>query len=197
MIKIRHLSKKIDIISLFAKDYSGKLSGREIARLIKINHQTALNHLNDLVTEGILNYEIKGRNKEYYLDLKNLKTRMLLEVAESIKSLDRLRLKELGFIIEEILPFTDAIILFGSFASLDYNKESDIDLILVGKSDKERIRKITSRYNRKVNIEYVSLNDFAKSLKDKKALAVEIVKNHVFYGDISRIVKILLEWYLR
>lgn len=196
-MKIRHMSKKIDIIRQYLDDYSKKLSGREIARLTNTNHQTALTHLNELVKEGILKYLIKGRNKEYHLNLTNLKTQILIEISESYNSLLSLNNKELNFIIKDIMPYTEAITLFGSFASGRHNKESDIDLILIGKSNKNKIKKIKAKYSRQINIEYVSFQDFSKSLKQKNALAIEILNNHCIYGDISKIVKIITGWYNR
>ncbi len=191
------MSKKIDIVSLFTKDYSKRMSGREIARLLNTNHQTALNNLNELVKEDIIKYELKGRNKEYSLNLNSLKTNLMAVMSEVKLSLDSLQNKELKIVIEEIVPNTEAIILFGSFASSSHDKDSDMDLILVGKSDKESISKIIKRHNREINAEYASFEDFAGSLNKKNALAIEIAKNHLFYGDISRITGILLKWHLR
>jgi len=66
VIKIRHMSKKIDIINLYLGDYKKTMSGREIARKLAVNHQTALNCLNELVKDSVMVYQTKGRNKEYY-----------------------------------------------------------------------------------------------------------------------------------
>ncbi|MFH2027827.1 MAG: nucleotidyltransferase domain-containing protein [Nanoarchaeota archaeon] len=191
------MSKKIDIVSLYLSNYKSKYNGREIARLSSINHQTALNHLNDLIKTKIMIFNNNGKNKDYHLDLSNLKTNLLIEMAECYRSICSFDNKELSVIIKEILPFTDSLILFGSFASGSYNKDSDIDIICVGKSDKSAINKIKRRYSREINLEFVSYNEFKKSLDSKNALSVEILKNHIFYGDVSRLVSILINWYTR
>ncbi|MCK5281812.1 MAG: nucleotidyltransferase domain-containing protein [Nanoarchaeota archaeon] len=191
------MSKKIDIISLYLGDYVKSMSGREIARNLKVNHQTALNHLNDMVKSKILVSKTKGRNKEYSLNLSKLDSRMIIEASENIKSFHILNNSELRFIISEILQFTQTIVLFGSFASRKQDKGSDVDLILLGKSDKSSIDRIRRRYNREINIEYLSYDDFAKSLRAKKALAIEILKNHAIYGNLSKVVEIFLRWYTR
>ncbi len=187
------MSKKIDIISLYLGDYARVIPGREIARLINANPQTALNHINELVKEKVLKYVLRGRNKEYSLEMSNPKTRVLIEISESFKSMESLSNKELGVIIKEIIPFAESIILFGSFASGSCNKSSDIDLVLVGKSDKDRIRSIKRRYSREINTEYISYADFVKSIKEKNSLAVEILKNHTLYGDVSSIINIFIK----
>jgi predicted nucleotidyltransferase len=191
------MSKKIDIIALFLGDYLKNMNGREISRLIHSNHQTALNHLNELVREKILKYLIKGRNKEYCLDISNIKTKMMLEIAESANSMRRLENKEINVIMKEINPFTESIILFGSFSSGNQHKKSDIDIVLIGKSDKKAIEQIKKRYNREINIEFISYSDFIRSLKQKKALAIEIIKNHTLFGDVSKIIKIFIQHYIK
>ena len=191
------MSKKIDIVSLFLGDYSMRLSGREIARMARANHQTALNHLNELVKHKILGYDLRGRNKEHYLEMDNYRSRLLIQMAETKKSFDILENKELKLIIEGIADYAEALILFGSFASLKHDKDSDVDLVVVGKSDKDRISKVSRRYSREINMEYISFAELERSLKDKKALAIEISKNHVFFGDISKLVDVFIRWYLR
>jgi len=197
MKKIRHMSKKIDIISLYCTNYFNSFSGRKIARMLNLNHQTVLNHINDLVSDKILKYELKGRNKEYSLNLENIQTTIFLEIMENVRSLKALENKELKFIIKDLIEKAESIIVFGSFADNSHDSKSDVDLLILGKSDKKQIKILIKRYNREINIEFVSFKDFANSLKKKKALAIEILKNHLIYGNISKIVNIMLKWYLR
>ncbi|MBD3163849.1 hypothetical protein GF323_01505 [Candidatus Woesearchaeota archaeon] len=191
------MSKKIDIISLYLDDYKKHLSGREIARILKINPQTALNHLNGLVDKKIIIFEKKGKNKEYIINLTSQKARILLEIAEECSSLKKLDKKEISLLIKEILPFAESVVLFGSFAKDREKSDSDIDLVIAGKADKEEIGKIKKRHPRQVNIEYISYKDFASSLKKKKALALEILNAHIIFGNVSKIVDIYFQWYKR
>lgn len=197
MIKIRHMSKKIDIVSSYLDDYSDSFSGREIGRLINANHQTALNHINNLLNEKILKAVNKGKNKEYSLELKNLKTRILLEIAEHYKSLKSLANKELKILVTELLPHCESIIIFGSFAKGIFDKNSDIDIIIVGSCNKDAVRSIKRRYSREISIEFVTYAQLRHSLKTKNALGIEILNNHIIYGNVSKIIMIFMEWYLR
>jgi len=194
--KNRHMSRKIDIIKLFTRDYSMKLNGREIARRLKINHQTAFNHLNELEKESIVNTVIDGRNKLYSLNLNSLKCQEYIDIAEKYKSLERLD-GDISIIIEELLKYSETIILFGSYAEFSENKESDIDLIIIGKSDKENITRLIKKYPVEINIEYITLKEFKNSVMQRKALAIEILKKHILFGEISPIIKIFLEFYKR
>ena len=196
-MKNRHMSKKIDIIGLYLGDYKKTMSGREIARKMSINHQTALNCLNELVKDRALIYQTKGRNKEYSLNLISLKSKKMVEIAENAKAIDLINHKEIGVIIQEIAEYAESIIIFGSFASGSYNSKSDLDIMAIGKADKEKINKIKKRYVREVNVEYASLKKFEKALISKKSLAIEILKNHVILGNVSAIVDIFWRWHKR
>lgn len=192
---IRHMSKKIDIIKEYLNDYNKSYNGRELSKKINVNPQTALNHLNELVREKILLFSIKGRNKEYCLNNENIITFNMVNIAEIYKSIEIFSNKELKILISGLIPNCESIILFGSFASGTFDKESDIDLIILGKSNKDEINRTKRRHPRTINIEYIGYDDFEKALNEKKALAIEILKNHIIYGDVSRIAGIFMKFY--
>jgi len=195
--KIRHMSKELDVMELYLDDYSKTFSGRTIAGKTALSPQTALSNLNQMVKEQILSFTVRGRNKEYKLNLENLQTRIMLEMAESYKAIRRLQNKELNILLSETAPYCESIILFGSFASWTETKDSDIDLVIVGRADKGKIRQIRNKYSREINIEFISLSDLKKSFKEKKALAIEILKKHILFGNIKPIIDIFLEYYTR
>ncbi len=197
MQKDRHLSKKIDIIGLYIDDYHKILSGREIARKLAINHQTALNSLNLLVKEKIIKFEAKGRNKQYSLNTGNLKTKIMLETAENKNALQLLENSKIRVIMPEILDFAETIIVFGSFASGKEKEDSDLDLVIAGKADKNNIKMMIRKYPAEINAEFVSYEEFEETLKQKKALALEILKNHAIFGDTWKIVDIYWRWHKR
>lgn len=192
--KIRHMSK---IIDLYLDDYRKAFSGREIAKKTDLSPQTALINLNQMVKEHILSFTVRGRNKEYKLNLENIQTKIILEITEHNKALERLQNKELKILFNELFKYCDSIILFGSFASFSEKKDSDIDIVVVGKASKEKINQIINKYSREINVEFISLSDFKKSFKEKKALAIEILKKHILFGDIKPIIDVFFEYYLR
>ena len=190
MEKDRHMSKKIDIISQYLHDYTSSFSGREIARKLKINHQTALNHLRELVQTKILFIKDEGRNKKYSLDNGALKTKLYLQLAESysaLKSLDKFHLKK---VVEILLPVTEIVIVFGSFAKGLEKEHSDIDIVAINTINKEQIKDKLKILPREVNIEFISWKNFETSYRGKKALAREIEKNHLLYGNIYKIINL-------
>ncbi|MBS3121473.1 nucleotidyltransferase domain-containing protein [Candidatus Woesearchaeota archaeon] len=192
--KSRQLSKNIDILSLYINNYNKRLTGREIARQISINHQTALNKLNQLVNSNILYYEKSG-NSKYYSLIQNYKTRLFLFLTETISSFSALNNIELSILIPELIPCCESIILFGSFSSNTYDKKSDIDLIIIGKCDKNKINSIKERHTRSINIEYISWKGLESAIYNKNPLAKEILINHKLFGNIDKIVNIFWGYY--
>ena len=192
--KSRQLSKNLDILFLYINDYNKKLTGREIARQLSINHQTALNKLNQLVNSNILHYEKSGNSKYYFLT-KSYKTRLFLFLTETLSSFSVLENPELSILISELIPHCESIILFGSFSSGAHDEKSDIDLILIGKYNKNKINPIKERHTRSINIEYISWKELESAINNKKPLAKEILMNHKLFGNIDEIINIFWSHY--
>src|SRR3989344_6010111 len=167
MRKNRHMSKKLDTCLLDLRDYSLSFSGREIARKIGINHQTALTVLNELVKEKIILSKVEGRNKKYSLNKKDLRTKLFLQMAESYKAELCLHKVELRMIISHLLPLAETIIVFGSFAKGLEKESSDLDLIMVGTTNKEDVIKAKNTFPREINIEFRNWKEFASALSKK------------------------------
>ncbi len=189
--KIRHISNNLDIGLLFLKNYACSFSGRQIARECQLSPQAALNKANALVEYNFLMFALAGRNKMYSLNPTE-HTKMYIEIAELSSSLALLKSnKELSVIIPEIIPYTDSLILFGSFSSGLQDKKSDVDLVAVGKADKPAIERITQKYNRQINIEYLDWSSLKHAFKNKMPLSKEIQANHKFFGNTAGLVNIL------
>lgn len=188
--KNRHMSKKLDTTAIYLRDYSLSLSGREIARRINVNHQTALTVLNELVKEKILHYKVEGRNKKYHFNKKDLRAKLFLQMAETYKAELFLHNTELRIIISHLLPLAETIIVFGSFAKGTEKESSDLDLIVIGAVNKESVKKAKSTFPREINIEFRTWKEFADALSKKMPLALEIQKDHLVYGNVFNAVEV-------
>ena len=74
------------------------------------------------------------------------------------------------------------MILFGSYASLTHDKESDIDLFYLGelrKNEKKNIKDFGKTYNKEIHLTSMNLKKFKEQLSKQGALIKEIVKNHI------------------
>lgn len=192
LTKNRHMSKKMDIVNCYLREYSADFSGREIARKLDLSAQAALNALNELVLEKVLIKKVQGRNYLYSLNLRWLYCKLYLQLAELSKSAEFCRKFELKTVINSLLPFAETIIVFGSYAKGLEKKGSDIDLIVIN-GNKEDIGKAKGIFPFEVNIEFVTWKLFTKTLKERKALALEIKKNHLIYGNVFKVIDIYCE----
>ncbi|PIN97531.1 MAG: hypothetical protein COU45_02285, partial [Nitrosopumilus sp. CG10_big_fil_rev_8_21_14_0_10_33_7] len=68
----------LNILHLYNDNYTKSLHLREIARKTKIDVNTAQHQLKKLETINVLSSTIKGKNKEYVLNLNNVITKYYL-----------------------------------------------------------------------------------------------------------------------
>lgn len=183
--------KWVDLLIPFSDNYSAKLSASELARKSKIPQQTSSRLLNKLVRLNLINYVKEGKNKLFYFDLEKQTTKIILNFIENQKALHfQLKIKGISITISEILKYCESLIVFGSYASNSFGKESDLDIVILGKNNKEKIKKIKQKQVIQINEHYVSYNEFSSILKSKNPLSIEIMKNHILFGDVSKIIDI-------
>ena len=181
------------VVGAYLKDYSAKLSASEISKITGIERKSVSRILNNLVNLNLVNYNISGRNKLFYFDLENPKTKILFEVAENQKSLEFfLKNKEVFLIINDLLGVCSSVVVFGSFASSKHHKKSDLDLVVFGCKNKKKIREIKENYLLEINEHPFSYDEFQKILNKKVSLSLEVMGNHILFGDVSQIVNIFL-----
>jgi predicted nucleotidyltransferase len=171
-----------DILIPFANDYTIKLTASDISKKTKIPRRTVSRKLAKLVKLNLARYSIEGKNKKFYLDLKDQKVKVLINFIENYKALKFINeQKEIYIILEEIIKLRD-VVLFGSYAKGQANNESDVDILIIG-NQSEKIREIARTQIKKIGIQFSTLVDFEKLLKKKNTLAIEIIKNHIIFGS--------------
>lgn len=172
------------------------MSGTELSSLSKMPQQTVSRHLNGLVRQNILDYTKQGRNKLYYLDYSKPSTKSVIEVLENHKGINFQQKAMKAFsVINEFLKRADSLIVFGSYASHTFDKSSDLDIVFVGKCDKQAVKRIKRMQAMQVNEHYASYEEFAKLLGSENPLAIEILENHIIFGNVSRVVDIFMRRY--
>ena len=138
--------KWVNLLLPFSADYKGRFSASDLARMSKVPQQTASRCLNELVKLNFINYKKEGRNKLFYFDLKKQTSLITLNIIECHNALlFQLKAKEISVITNEILKYCESLIVFGSYASGNSNKESDLDIVILGKYDKEQIKKLKQK----------------------------------------------------
>ena len=178
---------KAKIIMQFVDDYGKRYYLRELAALLKKPHQTIKPYVEELVKEGVF---IKNQRKnivEYSLNFKSRKIYDYLVIAEKEKLMERLDEDTLLKILFEKFSgfFTNNIFLIFGSSVEKIKKRSDIDLLVVGK---ENINKVISEfeevYNKKIhNVQINNLNKLSNTLTK------EIYKKHLIFNNTEQIVR--------
>ncbi|MCD4759732.1 nucleotidyltransferase domain-containing protein [archaeon] len=184
---------KYKIIIHFTNDYNKKYYLRELATILKKPHQTIKPYLEELTKEKIL-IKIKRKNiVDYSLNFQNKKTPAYLAIAEKEKLIERLQEDTLlNTFFEKISPFfkNNTLLIFGS--SVDkIKKESDIDLLVIGPSNMNKIiHEFEEIYNKKIH--KVQINNLNKL---NETLIREIYKKHLILNNTEQIVRFFGEEY--
>ena len=178
----------LKVISLFTLGYNKNLYIREVNRLLNISPRTAQLILNSLESKGVLESIFRGKIKSYFLR-KNSTSKNYLILAESYKTtlfMDKNPL--VGEIIEKILPLISGIgLIFGSYAKGTQNKESDLDIFVIGYIENNKIREISKTYQIEINLVVYPLEKY-KSVIHKDILVKEVLENHIAIKNIDGFV---------
>ena len=180
-------NKEMAIISLYTGDYNARFYLREIAKLANLPLKTCQDVLVNLEKEKILKSKTEGKNKYFSLNLDNINVKSELVKAEIYKT--ELLLEKYS----EFKTFLKAIdtnfiiILFGSFAKLKADKNSDVDLFIVT-NKKEKLPYYLLPH--KIHENALKEESFRKSLTEKEPLIKEIESNHIILNNHSSYVNI-------
>jgi predicted nucleotidyltransferase len=168
-------SLELEIINLLLRSESHV---RGVAKKLGESHSTVLRRLNSLKKENVVDSNVEGKNKIFFLK-DNIITKNYIKKAELQKLSNLLRkYPELGILFEDILKKTDdkLIVLFGSYAKGLAKKDSDIDIYVETKnrSVKKAIEDIHSKISVKIG-----------AFDTKSPLIKEIIKDHVIIRGIE------------
>lgn len=185
-------NNELEVISLFRGNYRTRFYLREISKLSELPLKTCQNALAELEKANILKSKIEGKNKYFYLNLENIKTKSYLLQAE-IYQTDIFIEKYPQFkMFLKSLKTTTPIIVFGSFAKLTADKDSDLDLLIISEKELKLPFHLLPFKPHQINLTEKS---FLKALKEQEDLIKEIEENHIILNNHSFYVDTLWSYY--
>jgi len=178
---------KLDIVGLLSK---GEFTINGIAEALDENYSFVHKIVNELVDDGVINKRKIGKAFLCSLNFDNEETFVLLKLNE-VKRRNKFYIKnnKLKLILDDFVGSVkdkfkkvDVIVLFGSYVKGSMNKDSDIDVLIVGNGEIGKVSKeIYAKYGKEINPVVMGLKSFIKE-KDK-VIIKEIIENHyVLYG---------------
>lgn len=174
------MERKLTILKPFFEEPNRKFSIRELSRILKINHTSVRQYLNELAKDGFLLSKKEGVYSFYQL--------VLTKKALNLKRYYNLeKIRESGIIqdLEKVFDLP-VIVLFGSYASAMDDKLSDIDICLISNVKKEfSTEKYENRLNRKISLHKFSKEDWEKVKKINPNLINNICNGMVLSGELE------------
>ena len=190
---MKELTKnRAELLRLFFTNPEQSFYMHEIGRILGKKPGNFQRVINNMEKEGVLISERKANaryfkaNKEYalYEEMKNIVFKTV-GVTGSIKDV----LQKIGNI--------DYAFIYGSYAKASENYLSDIDLIVVGKCDEDKLIKnfdhLEELLKRDINYKLYTIADLKKEVKQKEPFLLNILKNKkiMLIGDENDLRKIL------
>jgi len=185
-------NKGLEVIALYTGNYKAEFYLRQIAKLAKLPVKTCQNILSQLEKDNILKSSIEGKNKYFSLNLDNIQTKSYLLQAEIHRT--DMFLENYPQIKTFLKSFNTnvLIIVFGSFAKLKANRNSDMDLFIVSEKGQKLPFHLLPYKLHQVNL---SESSFMKSVKEQEVIIKEIEENHVILNNHSFYVNIMWGYY--
>ena len=149
---------------------------RELERILNIPVSMIRKELNRLEEDGIFLSRRKGNSTYYLLN----KSYPLFDELKSIV------FKTIGVqgLLREVLSKTRGIevaFIYGSFAKHEETGRSDIDLLIIGKIDENRllreINKLEKVLKREISYSIFRRDEFSHKMKEKDPFITDLVKN--------------------
>ena len=191
----------LKIIGLYRNNYKISLHLREIARKTEVDVKAVQLQLKRLERANILSSTLKGKNKEYRLNMNNLSARYYMTMAEAFFTINFL---DKNFQIKKVISETGEkidgiVLLFGSFAKGYATKESDIDIFVISdkKFDKSTIDEVSIIIGRKISVKSSRRKQFSDGLKNADPLISEVALGHITLKGMDNFCNIMWDYYAR
>lgn len=191
MSKMIH-NKYFLIMKEFLRGYKREIYGRDLIGKVKLSQKNIALTLIELEKDGILSSKLSGNRKYYSLNFLNSLIKDFIVLFEYYRKLEFLEKNKKLIDFSEKLQ-GEIVCIFGSYAKERVDKDSDLDVLIIGKSESSKIRNLGKQFGVKVQVFNLSLADFKKQIKNKSALILEILENHVLIKGADKFVKEVLD----
>jgi predicted nucleotidyltransferase len=84
---------------------------------------------------------------------------------------------------------TDIVAVFGSYAKNLQTKNSDLDILIIGKVDILKFKKVGKDYGYDIQVFNFSISDFRKNIRDNSIIINEIINNHILLKGGDKFIK--------
>lgn len=191
-LEITQSALRRKILAYFFTNLETDLYLREIASLLNEDPGNLSKELKRLEKEGIFTARKRGNQKYFSLN----------KGYPLFKELKSIVFKTVGVkgSIKEVLKTLHNIkfaFIYGSYAKGKENQLSDIDLVIIGKPDEDKLvnnlDRLEEQLKRDINYKLYSFGEFKKEIKEKEPFTIEILedKKIMLLGEEDELRKII------
>ena len=197
--------KQLKILNIFQKNEFKEITWKQVKELSKEKSSSVIQDaIKAFLTEELITEEKIGTSKLYLVNHKNNKVYTYFETfnKETLPKQVLKSIKELEDSLDKHTPFY-SIVIFGSYASGEQKKDSDLDLaVFIEQEDKRKIveavfKSMETKSFIKIDGHVITKDEFLEMLKvDYENLGKEIARKHliirnpvIFYSLIKEGVK--------
>jgi len=194
-------SKQLRIFEVFAKKPFEEYTLKQIKDLLKEKSNNVLSiAMKQFRKENLLKEKKVGKSSLLSLNLNNELTHYYIALANHFR-LNNLTHKIIGMIKESVEKYTKfySIVVFGSYASQEQDKHSDLDIAIIIEAEKKKkeiqraLNSVELKSILKLDEHIITKDEFLKMLKiEEENLGKQIAKKHlavhnqqIFYAIIK------------
>lgn len=189
-------NKYYEILKQFLEDYKKEIYGRELIDKVSLSQKAIALTLDELEAKVVLKSRKQGNIKLFRLNLENKEVKDWLVITEITKKLEFLKKHR---VLAEIFKNDERIVgVFGSYASNVQDKNSDIDVFIIGEINKdsyENYEKTGKNYGLNLHIQNFSEKNWKTLIKAKNNLTNGIIQNHVMIFNVEKFVNFVWKDY--
>lgn len=172
----------VKVLGYFFEEPYNEVYLRELSRKVELSIFALKNAVDDLVEDGLLLERREGRLRYLKANMENLFFKHL-KIAFNVK-----KILDSGIVdyLNKKVPALSSIVLFGSWARGEDDKESDIDILVIGQKPKRiNVSDFEKRLGRKVELTFLRWSEWRKTIQEDRAFYLEVITNGiVFYGNM-------------
>jgi len=147
---------------------------KELAKKIQVSPRSIKLYCDLFEKEGIIKREIKGNVHLFSTNNDNFRVREM----KRAYFVNLLAEKNIESIAEECI----SIAIYGSYASGNYDEQSDIDILIIGEEryvKRDIVVKIMNDIGKEIQVTVVPLTKWEKMKRDRDPFAESILRNHI------------------
>ena len=171
----------LKVLEFFLENPYEEFYLRQLAKRLKLSPFAIKKYADLLSKENIITEERKANLRYFKADTSNLFFRHL-KIAFNIQSIAKCGLLDF---LKQNLANVSTIVLFGSLAKGENDRNSDVDILVIGKEKRLLLEKFEKLINRKITLHVFSWSEWNTHAGQDKAFYAEIISHGIpLYGEL-------------